>query len=77
MNLNIDSSIDIVKKGTYMYLIGSKAFQLFPIQFPILTRNMHAQSMPRAEEIYPEICKLISVVTTCSRGESRYVQTSS
>ena len=30
-----------------------------------LTRNTHAHSMPRAEE-YPEICKLISVVTTCS-----------
>ena len=31
---------------------------------PIITRNTHAQSMPRAEE-YPEICKSISVVTTC------------
>ena len=31
----------------------------------IYTKNTHAQSMPRAEE-YPEICKLISVVTTCS-----------
>ena len=30
----------------------------------IITRNTHAQSMPRTEE-YPEICKSISVVTTC------------
>ena len=25
--------------------------------FMYVTRNTHAQSMPRAEEIYPEICK--------------------
>ena len=31
----------------------------------IITRNTHAQSMPRAEES-PEICKQISVVATCS-----------
>ena len=30
-----------------------------------ITRNTHAQSMPRAEES-PEICKQISVVATCS-----------
>ena len=31
----------------------------------VLTRNTHVQSTPRAEE-YPEICKWIFVVTTCS-----------
>ena len=42
-----------------------EALQSILLPYEILTRNTHAQSMPRAEE-YPEICKQISVVATCS-----------